>query len=236
MTDNIINNSDKIDFKNTEHADDDFWDYQYKNKDKISLLHKYAQELNIKKVEELYNEGLDIKSINIETFYNALHCLAEKVYSYDSSLDVFMMVQYLIDKGLDINIGSHYDTPLFVAIKNDNVLMVDVLLRHSAEMNFIDPDGFSPLIFAIENYNSKIAELIVRHGADVNLGIDYETPLYAAIAEQNIEIFQLLIDKGAIITKDCYERSGGDDLDINSEYNDYERCEINRIINEIYKK
>lgn len=81
------------------------------------------------------------------------------------------ITQYLIDKGANVNSAcfSHL-TPLHIAVEKDNIEIVDLLLKSSADINARGyRDKFTPLHLAIFNKNIKMAKFLLDHGADPNV-------------------------------------------------------------------
>ncbi|VDI08147.1 Hypothetical predicted protein [Mytilus galloprovincialis] len=60
-------------------------------------------------------------------------------------------------------------TPLYVAVCNNEIEIVNILFRHGADPNIPDKDGKTPLFMALyDDVDIKIFELLIDHGADVN--------------------------------------------------------------------
>lgn len=73
-------------------------------------------------------------------------------------------------------------TPLHFAARQGCLAGVDVLVKAGAQMNVVNPDGFSPLLLAIINAHYDVAAYLVDHGADANVADETgRTPLYAAV-------------------------------------------------------
>jgi ankyrin repeat protein len=129
-----------------------------------------------------------------------------------------------VTNGADVNYAKkdHY-TPLTLAVKNKNAVMVSYLLNSGADTNQ-KMDRFSyldtPLIFAVENDDLKIAQMLVQAGADVNTpremkkggllsfptNADGATPLIFAIQKEmtdmpSLPMVQFLISKGADVNQ-----------------------------------
>ena len=62
--------------------------------------------------------------------------------------------------------------------------MLNILLRHGAQINGIDKRGFTPLIVACQYRNCDLVSFLLQYGADVNLrSLDGSTPLHYLIEE-----------------------------------------------------
>lgn len=90
-------------------------------------------------------------------------------------------VEKEIAKGLDIN--EAYESrqtyppnievnvivpPLICAAKSDNVKVVEVLLKHGADVNGNGVDGETALMGAVNRRNFAMAEMLIKSGANVN--------------------------------------------------------------------
>ncbi|WP_061249950.1 ankyrin repeat domain-containing protein [Leptospira alstonii] len=79
-------------------------------------------------------------------------------------------VRRYIEAGADVNSTFIGPSPLYFAIKNENVEIARLLLEKGADANFQN-DAFydkSLLYFAIENENIEIVRLLLEKGADAN--------------------------------------------------------------------
>lgn len=121
------------------------------------------------------------------------------------------MITTAIANGADLNCLTDTEmTPLYIAMRNNNIQTVDYLLTHGADPNLITEYAYikeRPLNAALHmnNRDSKIIYRLIDGGADVN-GIggiyDSETPLNAITGNNNerkdqVEILKYLISKGA---------------------------------------
>ncbi|XP_053596740.1 ankyrin-1-like [Microplitis demolitor] len=108
-------------------------------------------------------------------------------------------VKYFIDYGVkDINAGHWGNTPLFSAIGNQDLNIVELLLEHRATM---DNNGPVALGLAIKTRNLKLVELILHaEGSDINApGLGTQTPLEILVQDQNVELMKLLLNYRANI-------------------------------------
>ncbi|CAL4069542.1 unnamed protein product, partial [Meganyctiphanes norvegica] len=81
-------------------------------------------------------------------------------------------VTTMIEAGADVNYrssdGRDGETPLWVASKQNNSEIVQILLANNADVNKIGKDGQTPINIASENGHSKIVQLLLANNADVN--------------------------------------------------------------------
>ena len=71
---------------------------------------------------------------------------------------------------------------LIKASRNQNVILVQSILKIGADVNVQDENGFTPLHIVSECGNVPIADLLLRFGAKVNIqNSKNETPTYFAL-------------------------------------------------------
>ncbi|MCB1194196.1 MAG: ankyrin repeat domain-containing protein [Leptospiraceae bacterium] len=125
-------------------------------------------------------------------------------------------VEQSIEDGADVNFEKDGFTPLYKAVVNQNIPLVELLLRYKPDLNKGNPllkaieknkneiarmlldNGANAnqeilMNFAINNENIELAKLLVEHGFDVNRG----NPLNIAVENNNEELVQLLLENGA---------------------------------------
>ena len=65
----------------------------------------------------------------------------------------------------DVNeTDSNNETPLYYAVKNNNIKAVKFLIENKADTEIANNSGISPLVLAISNNNTKIAEILIKEG------------------------------------------------------------------------
>ena len=108
------------------------------------------------------------------------------------------VIQYLIEKGADVNQASMGLTPLASGIYKNDIRSVKLLLNSGADPNKKSHDH-SPLTFAILNNNKQIINELIIYKANVNGkdSFDGMTELMKACLSKDASIVQLLISSGA---------------------------------------
>jgi len=111
----------------------------------------------------------------------------------------------LIEKGADINIfDKNKNTPLHIASKLNNFEIISALIKNGANVNLINKEKDTPL-HIIEDAESGIA--LIEAGANIDsVGNNNMTPLHHACKINNLKLVYTLIEKGADINNDSYEK------------------------------
>ena len=92
-------------------------------------------------------------------------------------------------------------TALHLAAAEDNVEMMQMLLKAGADVNAKTSGGFTPLHWAASKNCVRSAELLTVVGADVNAASEHGvTPLHWAAYRNSTEMVNLLIKSGADIS------------------------------------
>lgn len=110
------------------------------------------------------------------------------------------MVERLIDGGATttINLSDNNGyAPLYVAVTNGDINIVDYLVRKKASLNTPAKDGTTPLYASI-NHPAILKYLLERPDIDLNArDREGQTALHKAVLAGNNEAVRLLIEKGA---------------------------------------
>ena len=214
-------------------------------------------EQELKSMSKTFNNLITTKNLEeIKQTVDQLPTVTRKYLIYNCSSKKSMMfkacyahateiVEYFITGcKADINevtkIGDETLTPLFIAIKTSNNDLINLLLKHGADMNWRDPEGRSAIIYACDINRMEAAYTLKNHGANINdntnqnlcvkslsyfkralkLGTDVncvdekgETILMKAVSNSNIDIINLLLKEKADIYLRSYE-SGRNALDL----------------------
>lgn len=137
----------------------------------------------------------------------------ESALGIAARLNNFDMFKLLLNHGAFVDYYHHNSkeglyyggTPLYHAIRNENVEMVDLLLNKGANVNVQLKDGTSVLHVAIKSGNEEIIKRLLNRDTDVNAKMNKSssdrdlTPILQATENNLIEIIKILIKKGANI-------------------------------------
>lgn len=104
-----------------------------------------------------------------------------------------------IEDGVDVNApGPDGTTALHWAVYNDNLALVERLVRAGARVDVKNEFGSSPIAEAANVGNAKVLEVLLEAGADADtLGADGETPLMIVARSGNVDAARVLIEHGA---------------------------------------
>jgi len=129
---------------------------------------------NTKMLKVLLENGADVNAIDSRGFTALLALLAEQSYSFNDNFE--QIVEILLDKGADTNIGSKGDfptTPLGAAVGRQKTSIVELLIKHNADVDkrtsYNSSDYLAtPLIIAVRENRADVVELLLKNNADVN--------------------------------------------------------------------
>lgn len=118
-------------------------------------------------------------------------------------------------KDLDVNCkdtDGRRSTPLHLAAGYNRSRIVEILLRHGANVQAQDKGGLVPLHNACSYGHYDVCETLISAGADVNAKDFWQfTPLHEAAAKVKVEVCSLLLQRGANpYIKDCHGKNAID--------------------------
>jgi ankyrin repeat protein len=119
----------------------------------------------IKSIRNLFNRSNEEGNINQLNQYGA-----SKLFDACSSEDV-SQVRWLLSKNADTELAeaSTGFTPLIVAVRKQNIEIVELLLKSNANVNAVDLHDWSSLHYACLTADSVIVELLLTNGADATM-------------------------------------------------------------------
>jgi ankyrin repeat protein len=105
----------------------------------------------------------------------------------------------LADKSFEIDALIDGRQPaLHLAMQEEQIDIVRVLLEYGADINSIGYHGWTPLHVAAAIGNLKLTELCLFHGASVRALTDTaQTPLHKACSSKNVGVVKALLEAGA---------------------------------------
>ena len=124
-------------------------------------------------------------------------------------------VQQLIDIGADINArqgGGYNWTPLHWAASSGYSDVVELLLRHGAQVDDQEDRGLTALHLAADNGYSKVVALLLQYNASVDVqDCRGQTPLHwvaihhMAASQRYLDVGVLLLERGAQVDAQDYD-------------------------------
>ncbi|KAG5276632.1 hypothetical protein AALO_G00107870 [Alosa alosa] len=113
--------------------------------------------------------------------------------------DHMACVEYLLEKGADINIGNKdRETALHKACEQENADVVELLLTYGAGVNWACCRGWTPVHEAVCRNNVEICGMLLRAGANLNQRNSYGiTPFFLAAQTGSQEVLTFLMNNGA---------------------------------------
>lgn len=191
---------------------------EYGDNDTAKLLIK--SKSNVNHIDNESNTPIDIASkmgntdiVNLLIKNDAPNDLTRAI-----KYGVTDKVESLLTASIDINaIDQNGDTVLTLAIKENNINLVKLILDKGADVNLISDINdynfkYSPLMIASQNGNKEMVKLLIENGADVNHINSYSmsalmTTIYdrSEITPEKIEVIKILIDAGADVNLSVIE-------------------------------
>lgn len=161
-------------------------DINLKSNNQSNLLHFATYCSNEDTFTYLMNKGININEINGYGDSPLMYAVLRRNVK---------MTKELIAKGATVNtVNKDKLTPLYNAVQSDHKELVDILLNAKADVNL----GKTLLHKAVLNNSLDVLKKIVDHVSDIDPVNEYgNTPLALAIRENNPEVAEFLIKKGA---------------------------------------
>ncbi|MFA5119029.1 MAG: ankyrin repeat domain-containing protein [Candidatus Omnitrophota bacterium] len=152
----------------------------------IATTFRVAREMKGDYSRHLLDEMVNYKKTQLG--YSRLHLA---VYEDD------IAVKQLLAEGNDVNVKNNAgETPLSLAVEDNNIRIARILIENGANLNMTKP---SLLEAAISNNSVEMVELLVRNNIDVNLPCHDGSALYCAVTKPNYQITELLLKYGAAV-------------------------------------
>lgn len=120
-------------------------------------IHEAVEQGNLEQVETILRENPEFVHFRDEDGMTLLHILLECGGNFE-------MADLLIKSGADINISDALmrQTPIFWAILNGRIDVIELLLSGGAQLNVMDIKGHTPLRWAQACEEDEIADLILK--------------------------------------------------------------------------
>ena len=148
-----------------------------------------SQKSSIDDIKFYLNIGQNInKTADYEPFIGQTPLMIAINNNKDKDIDV---IKYLIDNGADLNAKyiKTEDTPLHMAIKNENIQIIQLLISKGANINIRNKMKESPLDNAIIKQNNDIFKFLLNQKAEITV-----QELIFSFMSGNIPIIKHIID------------------------------------------
>ncbi|XP_044575358.1 ankyrin-1-like [Cotesia glomerata] len=132
------------------------------------------------------------------------------------------ITQLLLKYGIEINrtiARKTCNTPLHLAIKNNDLNIVKLLLKNGANTKYLNSKGKTPLYLAVELDHQDIAEILLKK--DVSVNIDCRSsmaPVLVAASNGNEYLFNLLLSKGGKLNLKQFDEDSASMLQVAIEH------------------
>ena len=103
----------------------------------------------------------------------------------------------LLALGADPNATGGQGPPLHHAVRNDDAALIELLLRHGADVDGGDLRGHPALLIACARGDRRMVTLLLDRGADVNGARPDYSPLRIAAGNNRVDVVRDLLARGA---------------------------------------
>jgi len=141
---------------------------------------------------------LDVLKILVENFANfeVVDAYGCKPICTAAAYHQSDVIKYLVQIGADL--GSHSYILMNVAVRNNDAVLVSLLVDRGVGINIADASGRTALHYAAENEKLDVMNCLIAKGADMDIKAnDGCTPLAHAILHQKYQSVVLLCSLGA---------------------------------------
>lgn len=161
----------------------------------ITLFDKIEEIISI---ADIHPDSLEI----VVKFYNLSEIQQQLTIVTLVEHKMIDAIKVLLISAYNVNYLIRGQTPLHFAIRNQDLNLVRLLVKHNADIEFKDKYKETALNCAVRSGNNDIIKYLLEQGADVNTqASDSSTPLEYALHHRDIESVHLLEKYGAILSR-----------------------------------
>ncbi|MDO8329881.1 MAG: ankyrin repeat domain-containing protein [Fluviicoccus sp.] len=148
---------------------------------------------DLAKIDLLVGHGADLNEVTEKERWSYLH---HALLSLSLSPS-YEAIQYLIDKGVDVNaIDAYGNTAIHYAVRLKRADFIKALIVAGADVNVVNCEGVSPLrqLFLVKPFDYECAKLLLRNGADKDQKLEGGVSVkayVASVASRDTEIVEL---------------------------------------------
>jgi len=161
--------------------------YNHLNKDDKVILLKSVENGMVKKIEQLYNSGADIKELITQLNYFNMQAGGENALKYASKDGNLPIVQYLVENGADIQIDNN--AAFRAASENGHLSVVQYLVEKGADIHAKNDYAFR---IASARGHLSVVKYLMDKGVDVHVNNDFA--IVNASATNRLLVVQYLVE------------------------------------------
>ncbi|KAK2745520.1 hypothetical protein FQN57_003645 [Myotisia sp. PD_48] len=159
----------------------------------FTALDRAVQDGNIEVVSMLLKKGFDISKVKKDERHIPPLIIALK---HGNIAMVELLLKY--NAPVKITNAQNGGSPLHYLAAEGEINLINLLIRHKADVNAQDLFKMTPLMVAAASGRAEIVRTFIRHGADVRArGFKFETALHLAAQAQRKTVVKILLDHGA---------------------------------------
>jgi hypothetical protein len=148
---------------------------------KFMLTVKFASELDINNNLKILTYNTDIKNRNKMFDFLIEYKCEYDLMSFFVASNNLKAVELLINLGVNTNMHRNQDSPLFTAVRNSNIKIVETLLENKADRDQVGSfTGHRP-IHVVSNL--AILQLLIEYGADLNAKTPYNQSAFDIVTD-----------------------------------------------------
>ncbi|CAB0029894.1 unnamed protein product [Trichogramma brassicae] len=167
-------------------------------------LHLAVKDKNLEVVELLLRNGADPDCTN-EDGLTPLHIICQ-IRNSKELLKKFFEINNNIQQTVLVDMRDNWgNSPLHLALRRENRMAAEVLLRNGADPNSINKDGLAPLhVISMRRRDTDLPKMLLELSNEVDLAVQLDiqdksgnTPLHLALDHGLEKVAELLLTNGA---------------------------------------
>ena len=169
---------------------------------------KYIRTTNLLENKNSIKEKVDFFE-NQDTLY-ATKEIKKNILVFIENNDISSLKKTLLNLN---NINFTYkskklNTPLFYAIKSNNLEIIKLFIKKGAMVNYKNIDRVTPLHYAVIYSSLDVVKYLISKRAKINVQDKFgRTPLHYTAIKNKFLIKRLLLSKSAKVLKDKYNKT-----------------------------